>query len=295
MKSEIIYLVSNAIISIYGVLVKYYKTVPLFEQLFLRTLAFVIIAFTALSGKGINFETIIMENVLSYRAILLSTVNLASIYGIYISFQELGIGVTNSLFLTWPILLYLVAIPILNSSFSEKEFIILLLTTLATTLTLYKKINGDLNNRTTVDLMIGLFGLIISVATHIFTIVYFKKETPDINKYLLQLYGFGLVLFIVLYFSDGFSLAPCKEYFPIFFYTIIFGYLGFYINFYSIERLKPFKISILAFLSIAISFLMGYGFFGESSNIYQWIGIIIIVLANYYSYTRIDISDKSST
>ena len=44
MISEITYLASNTIISLYGVLIKYYSNITVFEQLFIRTIAFVIIS-----------------------------------------------------------------------------------------------------------------------------------------------------------------------------------------------------------------------------------------------------------
>ena len=134
MKTEIIYLVSNIVISLYGVLIKYYSNISVFEQLFLRTLAFVAISILAL---GYNKQNI-YNNVFTYESMLLSIINLSSIYGIYISFRELGIGTTNSLFYTWPIMLYLFSIPVLNNKFTIKELSILLITTISMILILYE-------------------------------------------------------------------------------------------------------------------------------------------------------------
>jgi drug/metabolite transporter (DMT)-like permease len=283
MISEITYLVSNTIISLYGVLIKYYSNITIFEQLFIRTLAFVIISITGLTYQ----KKSIINNIFTYDSILLSIVNLSSVYGIYISFRELGIGTTNSLFYTWPVLLYLISIPVLKSSFSIKEFTILVITLIAMMLILSKNIEINLNSHE----IIGIIGLVVSIITHIATILYFKKKDNNIHAYLLQQYGFGLFILIMVYCItnnvNDISMKP--DYLPIFIYSAIIGYYGFYLNFYSIKNLEPYKISILEFLSIAFSFLMGFMLFKETTSILQWVGVIIIISLNYYSFNFLKI------
>ena len=168
MISEITYLVSNTIISLYGVLIKYYSNITIFEQLFIRTVAFVTIS---ILGLTYNNKSII-DNIFTYDSVILSIVNLSSVYGIYISFKELGIGTTNSLFYTWPVLLYLASVPILHSKFALKEFIIILATMLAMLLILSSKFKFNINSHE----IIGIIGLFVSILTHIATILYFKKK-----------------------------------------------------------------------------------------------------------------------
>jgi hypothetical protein len=227
MISEITYLVSNTIISLYGVLIKYYSNITIFEQLFIRTLAFVIISIIGLTYQ----KKSIINNIFTYDSILLSIVNLSSVYGIYISFKELGIGTTNSLFYTWPVLLYLISIPVLKSSFSIKEFSILLVTLISMMFILSKNIDINMNSHE----IIGIVGLVISIFTHIATILYFKKKDNNIHAYLLQQYGFGLVILITIYcITNNINNITIKsDYLPIFIYSAIVGYYGFYLNFYS--------------------------------------------------------------
>ena len=283
MISEISYLASNSIISLYGVLIKYYTDITIFEQLFIRTLAFVIISVMGLTYNNYS----ILDNIFSYDSIMLSIVNLSSVYGIYISFKELGIGVTNSFFYTWPVLLYLSSIPILNSHFSIKEFAIILATTLSMILILSKKIKYNINAHE----ILGIIGLFVSIVTHIATILYFKKKDNNIHAYLLKQYGFGLIILIIFYcmtnHTNDIKMKP--EYIPIFLYSAVLGYIGFYFNFYSIKILDPFKISILEFLTIALSFLSGFVLFQETTSIQQWIGIIVIIALNYYSFNFLKI------
>jgi len=283
MISEISYLASNSIISLYGVLIKYYTDITIFEQLFIRTLAFVIISVLGLTYNNYS----ILNNIFSYDSIMLSIVNLSSVYGIYISFKELGIGVTNSIFYTWPVLLYLSSIPILNSNFSIKEFAIILATTFSMILILSKNIKYNINAHE----ILGIIGLFVSILTHIATILYFKKKDNNIHAYLLKQYGFGLIILIIFFcmtnHTNDIKMKP--EYIPIFLYSAVLGYIGFYFNFYSIKILDPFKISILEFLTIALSFLIGFVLFQESSSIQQWIGIIVIIALNYYSFNFLKI------
>jgi drug/metabolite transporter (DMT)-like permease len=283
MISEITYLVSNTIISLYGVLIKYYSNITIFEQLFIRTLAFVIISIIGLTYQ----KKSIINNIFTYDSILLSIVNLSSVYGIYISFKELGIGTTNSLFYTWPVLLYLISIPVLKSSFSIKEFSILLVTLISMMFILSKNIDINMNSHE----IIGIVGLVISIFTHIATILYFKKKDNNIHAYLLQQYGFGLVILITIYcITNNINNITIKsDYLPIFIYSAIVGYYGFYLNFYSIKQLEPYKISILEFLSIAFSFLLGFILFKETTSIIQWLGVFIIISLNYYSFNFLKI------
>ena len=285
MEGEITYLVSNTIISLYGVLIKYYSNITIFEQLFIRTLAFVIISILGLTytGKSKN----IYNNIFTYDSILLSIVNLSSVYGIYISFKELGLGTTNSLFYTWPILLYLLSIPVLKSNFSVKEFTIIIITLMSMLLILSDNLKLNINSNE----IIGIIGLIVSIFTHIATILYFKKKYKNINDYLLQQYGFGLIILIIFFCITNHTndIKMKSEYLPIFIYSAIIGYYGFYLNFYSIKKLDPFKISILEFLSIALSFLIGFTLFKETTSILQWIGVILIISLNYYSFNFLKI------
>lgn len=283
MITEILYLTSNSIISLYGVLIKYYTDITIFEQLFIRTLTFVIISVIGLTYNNYT----ILDNIFSYDSIMLSIINLSSVYGIYISFKELGIGTTNSIFYTWPVLLYLSSIPILNRNFSIKEFAIILATTLSMILILSKNIKYNINAHE----ILGIIGLFVSIITHIATILYFKKKDNNIHAYLLKQYGFGLIILIIFFcmtnHTNDIKIKP--EYIPIFLYSAILGYIGFYINFYSIKILDPFKISILEFLTIALSFLIGFVLFQETTSIQQWIGIIIIIALNYYSFNFLKI------
>jgi drug/metabolite transporter (DMT)-like permease len=285
MEGEITYLVSNTIISLYGVLIKYYSNITIFEQLFIRTLAFVIISILGLTYTGNSKH--IYKNIFTYDSILLSIVNLSSVYGIYISFKELGLGTTNSLFCTWPIFLYLLSIPILNSKFSIKEFSIIIITLTAMMFILSDNLKLNINNNE----IIGLIGLVVSILTHIATILYFKKKDNNIHAYLLQQYGFGLIILIIFFYMTNHTndIQMKSEYLPIFIYSAIIGYYGFYLNFYSIKILEPFKISILEFLSITLSFLMGFMLFKETTSIIQWLGVIIIVSLNYYSFNFLKI------
>ena len=285
MEGEITYLVSNTIISLYGVLIKYYSNITIFEQLFIRTLAFVIISILGLTYTGNSKH--IYKNIFTYDSILLSIVNLSSVYGIYISFKELGLGTTNSLFCTWPIFLYLLSIPILNSKFSIKEFSIIIITLTAIMFILSDNLKLNINNNE----IIGLIGLVVSIFTHIATILYFKKKDNNIHAYLLQQYGFGLVILITIYcITNNINNITIKsDYLPIFIYSAIVGYYGFYLNFYSIKQLEPYKISILEFLSIAFSFLLGFILFKETTSIIQWLGVFIIISLNYYSFNFLKI------
>ena len=212
MISEITYLASNTIISLYGVLIKYYSNITVFEQLFIRTIAFVIIS---IFGLLYNKHSII-NNIFTYDSIILSIVNLSSIYGIYISFKELGMGITNSIFYTWPIILYLSSVPVLHSKFSIKEFIIIVTTMFAMLLILSNKLNKSINTHE----VIGIIGLFVSIITHISVILYFKKKDNNVHAYLLKQYGFALIILILIYYNTNEKMFNIKKIIYLYFYIL---------------------------------------------------------------------------
>ena len=146
-------------------------------------------------------------------------------------------------------------------------------------------LSNKLNNSINTHDVIGIIGLFVSIITHISVILYLKKKDNNVHAYLLKQYGFALLILIFIYYiTNGTNLQMKHEYLPIFIYSLIIGYIGFYFNFYSIKNLNSFKISILEFLSIAISFIIGYILFNEEVSILQWTGVLTIIVLNYYSF-----------
>jgi drug/metabolite transporter (DMT)-like permease len=266
----LVYLLSDTMISFYGVLIKKYNTIPISQHLLIRSLVFVILSSLFL-GEIPKIER---------ETVFLSTINLLSITGIFIAFKYLDIGIANSLFYTWPILYYLITIPILRShKFSLKQLGFLLALLSSSTLVLYKKSNHT-------NLILGLLGVITAVLTHITTIVYYKTDTSvSIHKYLNSQYLIMLVILIGYNLINYRNINLGSENLYLILYNLIIGYLAFYMNFYSIKHIENYKLSSITFLTIVITFILGYLFLGEKTNYIQWIGIILISLFNYISYT----------
>jgi len=272
MLNAILYLISNFILTLYGLVIKYYQDIPLIEQVFARSIVFTLISF--FSQKGFNQLQNVYNITIQPITLLLSFVNFISIYGIYISFEQLGIGISQAIMYSWPIFYYLITI----KQYSIKEIIVLIITFLCVLLILPNKSNTSNN------IFLGLIGILSSVITHIYVFHYMKKNTPDINKYLYQQYIY-IFIGLVIYYSyqsiyQNYNIQ-FKKLIPILLFNIILGYLAFYLQFFSVKILNPFTLSLLTFLSIIFGVITDRIAFKQQINSKQLMGIIGIVLLNY--------------
>ena len=281
MFKSIVYLISNFILTLYGLIIKSFPNISLMEQVYARSIIFTIISifsFIGLDGFGTKIPHLLN---ISFQPItlLLSIVNFISIYGIYLSFERLGIGITQAIFYSWPIFYYILT----QTQFSLQETIVLIITFAC--VLLISPLNGDMsiNKKTT----IGFLGVIASLITHIYIFYYMKMNTPNINEYLFSQYIFIFVGLSIYYIykkiKENYTI-DFKKQLPILVFNIILGYLAFYLQFYSITSLKPFVLCLLTFLSIVIGVLIDMAFFKQNLKIKQWLGVIGIIVLNYFFY-----------
>ena len=271
MNSSFIYLLSNFILTCYGLLVKSYRDVELLEQVYIRT-----VVFTFLSLALIRFQLFF-----SIDTIWLSILNFISIYGIYVAFDKLGLGITQALFYSWPLFFYIMA----DKQFNYSDLSILIITFLFVFL-IYKPIDKTTNGK---DKWKGLLGVIASIATHVYILTYFKKHNPPIQEYLYNQYAFILIALSLYYIWQYFRKDPAdakeeridnrnyRSFAFILVFNLLLGYLGFYLQFLSVGNLEPYIISLLTFISIVISLFLDRIVFGQALSKEQWIGILGII------------------
>jgi drug/metabolite transporter (DMT)-like permease len=278
MLNAILYLISNFILTLYGLLIKYYQDIPLIDQVFARTIVFTIISFFSLNGMT-NLKQL-YNTTIQPITLLLSIVNFISIYGIYISFEQLGIGISQAIMYSWPIFYYLITI----KQYSIKEIIVLIITFLCVLLILPGNSNTNNSNKSK-NMIIGFIGIFASVITHIYVFHYMKKNTPDINEYLYSQYIYIFIGLIIYYiyqlFYHKYNIS-FKKLIPILLFNIFLGYLAFYLQFFSVKILNPFTLSLLTFLSIIFGVITDRLVFKQKINTKQLIGIVGIVILNYF-------------
>jgi len=277
MLNVFLYLISNLILTLYGLLIKYFKDISIIEQIFARTAVFTIISFLSLNGFSNlhNIYNITFQPI----TVILSIINFISIYGIYISFEQLGIGISQAIMYSWPIFYYLITI----HKYSVKEIIVLFITFICVLLILSNKSNTNKSN----NMIIGLIGIFASVITHIYVLHYMKQYSPNIDQYLYSQYIYILIGFILYYIYQYFFqnyYVSFKKIIPILIFNILLGYLAFYLQFFSVKILNPFTLSLLTFLSIIFGVITDRIVFKEQISSKQIIGIIGIVLLNYFFY-----------
>jgi len=271
MKSELIYLISNFILTCYGLLIKSYKDVELIEQIYIRTLVF-----TLLSLALLKFNVLF-----SSTTIWLGIINFISIYGIYVAFEKLGIGITQALFYSWPLLFYIIS----DKQFNFGDLSILVITFLFVLL-IYKPINNENEKNKDNQKYIGLLGVFASIITHVYILNYYKLYKPPIEEYLYNQYAFILIVFSIYflwkYFKNKKTIhdkiqSNYKTFSYILVFNLLLGYLGFYLQFFSVGQLQPYIISLLTFISIIISLFIDKLVFQQIITNEQWMGIIGII------------------
>ena len=281
MFKPIVYLISNFILTLYGLIVKSFPNISLLEQVYARSIIFTIISiFGVIGWEGFLTKIPHLLNIaIQPMTLLLSIVNFISIYGVYLSFERLGIGITQSIFYSWPIFYYILT----QTKFTIQETIVLIITFAC--VLLISPLNGDmsLNTKTT----IGFLGVLASLITHIYIFYYMKMNTPNINEYLFSQYIFiflGLsIYYIYKKIKENYTI-DFKKQLPILVFNIILGYFAFYLQFYSITSLSPFVLCLLTFLSIVIGVLIDMAFFKQHLKIKQWLGVVGIIVLNYFFY-----------
>ena len=225
------YLLSEFVIILYGVFVNLYPNVPLIFQIYIRSVAFVVVALflhTAVIGGSI------------VRSLILSAVNFVSIYGLYLGFKHLGIAISQSLFYTWTIfatvaygvdlkntlgvvIAFAIASALIDST-SHKDIESKTTTTTTTpseskttttnpseskttttpseskttTTPSESKTTTTTTTTTNPNAHLGYIGVAISIITHIAITLYYKTTLPNITHYLYDQYiGIFIVLSVV--------------------------------------------------------------------------------------------------
>ena len=287
------YLLSEFVIILYGVFVNLYPNVPLIFQIYIRSVAFVVVALflhTAVIGGSI------------VRSLILSAVNFVSIYGLYLGFKHLGIAISQSLFYTWTIFATVAYGVDLKNTLG-----VVIAFAIASAL-IDSTSHKDIESKTTTtnpNAHLGYIGVAISIITHIAITLYYKTTLPNITHYLYDQYiGIFIVLSVVfiIYFvkrhyakseihrtslrmtvkSEIHPPQRVEDYVSIFAFNVLLGFVGFYARFHAMRSLSVPVISILTLVAVSFGVVIDRWMFHRPIRRVQVLYMFMLVVVSSF-------------
>ena len=258
---------------------------------FLKKIFYRLFSFTFISLFFCDYN-ILQKYLFHKEGLLLSLYTFIHVLSSYKGFELLNGGVASSILYIYPlIILY----------FSNKNpifiyifilFGLLLLSFDHFTDTNYKDKNKDNKKDDTMTYSYGFICMLISAITE--ALIYFSilriKTTNNWNHIFIS-YFIGFI-FISGFFilnsqfkiinKENTSIKMNKTHIFALFFNIIGALFGYYLRFYSIDKLSYKLYAILSYLGIFLTYFYSYLFNNEKITFLNIIGSIIIILSNIY-------------
>lgn len=261
---QIALIISNALLAMYPIMIKWYPHISLLTQTFIRILIILLTSFFFTSPN------ILKLFLLSPAYILIGLINIIHIYTSYAAFKYLNAGIATGLFYTYPIFILLLSWIFLHESFSIKTIIGLLICFISVLFIQYNKIH-DNNHK------IGYFYIFIAAITEAIIILFYKSfHMSNSFDRLFTLYALSIIpISILLYFSN--NSISLKDFTQLSGFHIIFGFGGYLLRLFAVD-LPTNIFSLLSYSQIIFAFLYGSYFLNEYFNLTNVIGIILLII-----------------
>ena len=267
-------LVSEALLSFYPIFVKKIN-LSLNTQLWSRLSTYAIISLFFID------KSFISKYAFMAAGIGLAVVNLIHIYVSYKGFQYLESGVSYAIFYIYPLFI------LLFSGYSFHP--IMLLSIFGLLLLGYDSITTDKKDEKEVskkDKYIGIFMIILAAVTEAL-IFFLVKKLPTNNpwNHIFISYALGAIVATVA-FGQKLNL-DAKQLQIATLINIVIGLLGYYLRFYTINRLPALTYATLSYFGIIMAYVYGMAVNRETVTPKKIIGTIMIIIGNIYMKYRL--------
>ena len=272
-------------------------TYPVFIKIvdisFIKKLIYRFFAFCLISIFFCDIN-VLKKYLFNKDGLLLSFYTLIHIIASYKGYELLDGGVANSILYIYPlIILY----------FNNKKYIIIYFLILVglILLSLDHFIKKNKINSTKKDVQItyvkGFFCMLIAAITE--ALIYFSvlniKTTNNWNHIFIS-YFFGLILVISFFIinikieheSLKENLVIDKKNLIFLLFNIFAALFGYYLRFYSMDKINYKLYAILSYLGIFMTYFYSYMFNNEKLTYLNFIGSLIIILSNVYLLFQVD-------
>jgi len=272
-------------------------TYPVFIKIvdisFIKKLIYRFFAFCLISIFFCDIN-VLKKYLFNKDGLLLSFYTLIHIIASYKGYELLDGGVANSILYIYPlIILY----------FNNKKYIIIYFLILVGLILLSldhfnkkNKINSDKKD-VSITYIKGFFCMLIAAITE--ALIYFSvlniKTTNNWNHIFIS-YFFGLILVISFFIinikiehkSLKENLVVDKKNMVFLLFNIFAALFGYYLRFYSMDKINYKLYAILSYLGIFMTYFYSYMFNNEKITYLNFIGSLIIILSNVYLLFQAD-------
>jgi len=260
-------LLSESLLSFYPAMVKYINF-PLINQLWAR-----LVIYTIISLFFINYKNI-FSKIFSLIGLLLAGVNLIHIYSSYLGFQKLDSGVAYSLFYTYPFFILL---------FSGNPILLIYLLPLVGIIFLTYSSWKEQSKK---NLIIGIIAILIASLTE--TGIYFiVKRLNEKNSWIPLFMAYFLPSLVITAILNK-NVIPKKEITNktklvlLLVGNAVIGSLGYFLRFYTINKLSTMTYSSLSYFGIFMAYVYGWVLNKELVNWEKIVGSILIIGSGIY-------------
>ena len=233
--------------------------------------------------------------------LLLSFYTLIHVYFSHKGYEILKGGVANSILFIYP----LIILYFNNHKYYFIYFLIIIGLILFSIDDLKEK---NFEKESVIEHIKGSLYMVLSAITEalIYFSIFHLKTNNNWNQMFIS-YFFGLILLLIIFIYKKYkiehynekdenqineeekknidfkNLIKIKKISSIaLIFNILIAVIGYYLRFYSINRIKPKLYAILSYLGILFTYMFSYFFNHEEINIFNILGSLIIIICNIY-------------
>lgn len=273
-------LFSESLLSFYPAMVKYIQF-PVINQMWAR-----LVVYALISALFMNWGTVWKE-MFSWFGVLFAGVTALHIYSSYVGFSRLEAGVSYSIFYVYPLLIMLFG----GGGWRWIYLAPLLGVGLLTWSTEESK-KSSLNTGKT-ELLIGMAGILVSTLTEVASYFIVKKMHSEGNKWNVLFIGYlipAIVLSVVLNknaipfggeekWKAGGEGKWWKSVALLLVGNALIGAVGYYLRFFTIDKLSTLVYSSLSYFGIVMAYVYGWALNKDKITWEKACGSLIIIIS----------------
>jgi hypothetical protein len=284
MEPSLLVLVSEAILSLYPILIRTLPT-TLMTQWLARFLVFPVLAYALSSAQEVPSLSTLLSRP---STILGGLLNLVHIGASYVSFALLPAGTALSLFYTYPLFNVIAGWLFFNEQISPMTLVLLAMA-MAGVWLLARESTSSTNTHvptTPSEPLKGVAAALLAALTETLLYVFVRKTTTSTAstpfRAILQLYPLGLLVLVaaIAIRPAEIDLTP-STLLTLFGFNALVGFTGYATRFYTIPKVSTLTFSLLSFVGVVFGYVWGHFFTTDRTTPLSWLGSGLIVLTAF--------------
>lgn len=246
-------ILGESLTSVYAAVTKG-SSLNVLDQTFIRSGVY-----TLASLPGLDFQTV-KNLILTPAGLGLATNNILHVLSSYFAFKKLPVGMSILLFYTYPIFYLLLS----GTDINRKIWGLIALCMFGIFI-IYNDYSFD---------TLGVISIIIAALTEAVTFHLVNKINTESNSNEMFLTYYLTSIVTLPFITLGvFKEAGLK----VGLFNLLFGYTGYNFLYTAVKKLPPVVYTLVSYVGVIVSFLIGKFFFGETYSNISWVGVGIIL------------------